>query len=93
MNTLLFYLIIAIILFGIGILGIIASRQKLKIILCAYLIIFSAIINFMAFSKYHGHWPQMKIFASITFLITILQLLILLVCTYKEKMKTNSRLD
>ncbi len=93
MNTLLFYLISSTVLFGIGLFGIIGSHPRSKILICINLIVFSAMINFMAFSKYHGDHSQMTVFITIALITISLQLLTLITITYKNRLKTNSRLD
>lgn len=49
------YLILSIILFGIGLVGIIINRRNLILLLiCIELILLSVNTNFVAFSHYHG---------------------------------------
>lgn len=49
------YLILSVILFGIGILGILIRRNVILILLCLELLFNSANLAFVAFSKMHGN--------------------------------------
>jgi NADH-quinone oxidoreductase subunit K len=49
------YLAVAAVLFGVGLVGFLARRNVITMFLCAELMLQGVVLNFLAFSRFHGN--------------------------------------
>jgi len=62
MVPLMYYVVLALVLFAIGVLGVLTSKNAIKILMCIEIMLNSANINLVAFSVYNAN-PIGQIFA------------------------------
>ena len=88
------YLILALIIFCIGILGLLSSQNIIKTLLCYELILSSVSINFIAFNvfidRYYSSGYIFQLFILIVSIVQIILALILLMQANKDKEHTNT---
>ena len=70
MITLTHYLVLAAVLFCIGLLGVLTSRSALRVIVCVELMLNAVNINFVAFSVFNAKQPAAGI-SFVVFLIAV----------------------
>ena len=87
------YLILSLILFSIGLFGVLISRNLLRIVMSIFVITISVVINFLVFGCYcDSSLDNANIISVFVLLITTLQTIIAVVILYKIY-KTNEFLD
>lgn len=88
------YLILALILFCIGVAGLLLSQNIIKTLLCYALILNAVCINFIAFNIFiDNHYSNgciFQLFILIVFIMQIIIALLLLVLANKNKEHTNT---
>lgn len=92
--TLLHYLILALIIFSIGFIGLITSRNMIKVLICIEMIMSAININFIAFSTYKNHlFLSGMVFSMFIIAISAVQTaigLVLIYFIYKDRTTLTS---
>ncbi len=90
---LLHYLVLSLILFMIGLLGVLISRNLLRIVMSLCILIVSVVINFLAFGCYcDKNMDTANVICVFVILISLIQTVIAIVILYKIYQK-NEYLD
>ncbi len=88
------YLIVALVLFCIGLFGVIVSKNIIKILICIELMLNAVSINFVAFASFNdGLMVNGMIFALFITAISAAQVAVgiaLLICIFRHKHTVNS---
>lgn len=90
---LLHYLVLGLILFLIGLCGVLISRNLLRVIMSLFIMTISVVINFLAFGYYcDNSFDNANMMGIFVLMIAVLQAIIALVILYKIY-QTNEYLD
>lgn len=90
---LLHYLVLSLVLFLIGLLGVLISRNLLRVIMSLFIMTISVVINFLSFGYYcDNSFESANMIGIFVLMIGVLQAIIALVILYKIY-QTNEYLD